>query len=169
MTKLLVGKVAAITGGVTGIGRAIALEYLKHGARVAVNHFPDPKSAADFETMLTEAGNNSQDILIGVPGDIAQPETGSDFVTKVVERFGRLDIFVSNAGVCQFQEFLRYAPIPSYIPPNNLEPSSTPTHTHKLSQALNPSPKVYPPISCGKLSASTSKAPSTPSRPRRVR
>jgi NAD(P)-dependent dehydrogenase (short-subunit alcohol dehydrogenase family) len=41
-----------------------------------------------------------------VPGDISQPETGQSFVAKTVEAFGRLDVFVSNAGVCQFAEFL---------------------------------------------------------------
>ena len=39
-------------------------------------------------------------------GDISKPETGKDFVAKTVEAFGRLDVFVSNAGVCQFADFL---------------------------------------------------------------
>lgn len=46
--------------------------------------------------------------FIAVAGDISKPETGTDFVTRTVEAFGgRLDIFVSNAGVCQFEEFLQ--------------------------------------------------------------
>ena len=109
MSSLLAGKVAAITGAVTGIGRAIALEYLKHGAKVAVNHYPDTKSASQFEAMLSEAGGASAS-LIAVPGDIAQPETGTNFVNAVVSKYGRLDIFVSNAGVCQFAEFLSLSP-----------------------------------------------------------
>lgn len=44
--------------------------------------------------------------FITVPGDISQPETGRHFIAKTVEAFGRLDVFVSNAGVCQFAEFL---------------------------------------------------------------
>jgi L-rhamnose 1-dehydrogenase len=44
--------------------------------------------------------------FITVAGDVSQPETGRDFVTKTVEAFGRLDVFVSNAGVCKFEEFL---------------------------------------------------------------
>lgn len=44
--------------------------------------------------------------LITVAGDISQPETGQNFVAKTVEAFGRLDVFVSNAGVCQFANFL---------------------------------------------------------------
>lgn len=103
MAKLLDGKVAAITGAVTGIGRAIALEYIKHGARVAVNYFPDDQSTAQFEDMLQQAG---ADTLIGVPGDISKPGTGQELVARTVEKFARVDIFVSNAGVCQFADFL---------------------------------------------------------------
>lgn len=44
--------------------------------------------------------------FITVSGDISQPETGKNFIAKTVEEFGRLDVFVSNAGVCQFAEFL---------------------------------------------------------------
>ena len=105
MAQLLSGKVAAITGAVTGIGRAIALEYLKHGASVAVNHFPDDRSASQFQEMKKEAGEGAK--LVAVAGDISKPETGQALVKKAVDEFGgRLDIFVSNAGVCQFADFL---------------------------------------------------------------
>ncbi|KAK4543921.1 L-rhamnose-1-dehydrogenase [Oleoguttula mirabilis] len=104
MVKLLEGKVAAITGAVTGIGRAIALDYLKHGASVAVNHFPDDRSASQFEDLQKEAGEGAN--LIAVPGDVSKPETGQELVKKTVKKFGKLDIFVSNAGVCQFADFL---------------------------------------------------------------
>ena len=96
MAKLLDGKVAAITGAVTGIGRAIALEYIKHGACVAVNYYPDDRSASQFEDVVHEAGLDAS--LTGVAGDISLPETGQDLVAKAIEKFGRLDIFVSNAG-----------------------------------------------------------------------
>lgn len=105
---LLDGKVAAITGGATGIGRAIALQYLQQGARVAINHFPDAKSAEQFKSMLEEAGSEYSGKLIAVPGDIAISETGTELVEATVKEWGRLDVFVSNAGVCQFAEFLRY-------------------------------------------------------------
>lgn len=106
MAPLLDGKVAAITGAVTGIGKAIALEYIKQGASVAVNYYPDDKSAAQFETLVQEAGKDAA--LVGVAGDISKPETGRELVAKTVEKFGRLEIFVSNAGVCEFADFLRY-------------------------------------------------------------
>jgi len=104
MASLLEHKVAAITGAVTGIGRAIALEYIKQGACVAVNYFTDDRSASQFEELQKEAGEGAD--LIGVPGDISKPETGQELVRRAVERFGRLDVFVSNAGVCQFADFL---------------------------------------------------------------
>ncbi|KAJ9271925.1 hypothetical protein DTO212C5_2006 [Paecilomyces variotii] len=111
--QLLVGKVAAITGGLTGIGKAIALEYLRHGARVAINHLGSPTEACLLEAMNKEAteitGTETKN-LITVSGDISQPETGRQFIAKTVEAFGRLDVFVSNAGVCLFAEFLELEP-----------------------------------------------------------
>jgi len=116
-TQLLTGKICAITGGVTGIGRAIALEYIAQGARVAVNHFGDAKSAEQFQSMLSEATQSAsnkeikiEDRLIEVPGDISQQETGVRLVQAAVEKWGRLDVFVSNAGVCEFSEFLDITP-----------------------------------------------------------
>ncbi|EOD50074.1 short-chain dehydrogenase [Neofusicoccum parvum] len=103
-TQLLANKVAAITGGVTGIGRAIALEYLRQGAKVAVNHLGDEASNKQFETMLREKVADGQ--LIAVPGDISKPETAKQLVAETVGKFGRLDVFVSNAGVCKFADFL---------------------------------------------------------------
>lgn len=103
MSKLLEGKVAAITGGVTGIGKAIAIEYVKHGASVAINYYPDEQSAKQFDAMTKEVDGGA---LIAVPGDVSKPETGQELVAKTVEAFGKLDIFVSNAGVCEFADFL---------------------------------------------------------------
>lgn len=48
----------------------------------------------------------STERFLTVAGDISQPETGREFVAETVARFGELNIFVSNAGVCQFAEFL---------------------------------------------------------------
>ncbi|KAI9659831.1 MAG: L-rhamnose-1-dehydrogenase [Bathelium mastoideum] len=104
MAALLTGRVAIITGAVTGIGRAIALEYLRQGASVAVNYFPDPKSEEGFKGLHQEAGQDAK--LLGVPGDISVYDTATELVKRTVEQFGRLDIFVSNAGVCKFAEFL---------------------------------------------------------------
>lgn len=101
---LLMNKVAIITGAVTGIGRAIALEYLRQGASVAVNYFPDARSEDDFKSLQSEAGQYAN--LLGVPGDISLHGTATELVAKTVVHFGKLDVLVSNAGVCKFVEFL---------------------------------------------------------------
>jgi L-rhamnose 1-dehydrogenase len=44
--------------------------------------------------------------VISVPGDISNPETGQRLTSETVQRFGKIDIFVSNAGVCEFSDFL---------------------------------------------------------------
>ncbi|EPE05066.1 short-chain dehydrogenase [Ophiostoma piceae UAMH 11346] len=115
--QLLAGKVAGITGGLTGIGRAIALEYIRQGAKVGVNHFGGPGDEPHLKSFLEEVSTliSSKDVsshVVTVAGDISKPETGQQLVEKIVSSFPeqRLDIFVSNAGVCQFSEFLDLSP-----------------------------------------------------------
>ncbi len=104
-TGLLAGKSAAITGGLTGIGRAIALQYLKEGAHVVINYLGGPKDVEHLQSLQVERPRNGTK-FVAVAGDISKPETGKELVRKAVQVFGRLDIFVSNAGICQFAEFL---------------------------------------------------------------
>jgi L-rhamnose 1-dehydrogenase len=112
--KLLSGKNMAITGGVTGIGRAIVLGYLSHGANVAVNHLGDSKSSDQFQSLVEEAAQSvgsKEEVLerlIEVPGDVGDSATGKKLVEATVQKWGTLDVFVSNAGVCEFKEFLEY-------------------------------------------------------------
>lgn len=112
--RLLQGKTMAITGGATGIGRAIAIAYVSHGANVAVNHLGDSKSAQQFQTLLDEIAetlSSKQDAesrVIEVAGDVSDPETGKKLVGEVVRKWGRLDVFISNAGICEFKAFLEY-------------------------------------------------------------
>jgi len=54
-------------------------------------------------------GAGFKDCLVQVKGDVTNPETSEELVQKAVSSFGKLDIFVSNAGICQFADFLRYA------------------------------------------------------------
>ncbi|KIW94257.1 uncharacterized protein Z519_05573 [Cladophialophora bantiana CBS 173.52] len=125
LPPLLAGQVCAITGGLTGIGRAIALLFLSHGAKVAINYLPSHNQDEEglltslrteaFDAIKSRAQSSSlmnlQDVpLLTVPGDISQPETGQEFVAQTVSRFGRLDTFVSNAGICKFEEFLDISP-----------------------------------------------------------
>ncbi|CAK7240584.1 MAG: L-rhamnose-1-dehydrogenase [Sporothrix thermara] len=124
LPQLLVGKVAGITGGLTGIGRAIALDYLRHGAKVGINHLGGPGDEPHLKSFLEEAaslipaGEPVESHVVTFAGDISKPETGRKFVEHIVTSFkpstpgsqGRLDVFVSNAGVCQFAEFLDLSP-----------------------------------------------------------
>lgn len=117
MPHLLAGKTAVITGGTTGIGRAIALSFLSHGADVTVNHLNLPSDAQHLSSLLSEAEallskDPSAGKLFHLPGDVRDPETGKKLVSFAVEkgRSGRLDICVSNAGICTFAEFLDITP-----------------------------------------------------------
>ncbi|OKL61403.1 L-rhamnose-1-dehydrogenase [Talaromyces atroroseus] len=95
------------------VDKAIALEYLRHGAKVAINHLGGPNDEPLVEAFHSDAAAVAADSstrFITVAGDISKPETGADFVARIVDAFGRLDVFVSNAGVCQFAEFLEIEP-----------------------------------------------------------
>jgi L-rhamnose 1-dehydrogenase len=108
---LLAGKTAAITGGTTGIGRAIALGFVRQGCNVAINHLGLEKDETHRLSLIEEAlaakkESDAAGELIEVAGDVTNPETGKVLVEEAVKKWGRLDVFVSNAGVCQFAEFL---------------------------------------------------------------
>ena len=95
--RLLPSKIALITGGTTGIGRAIALGYVAHGARVAVNHLDGAGGHEQFQSMVEEARERTgvTDALISVPGDVSKQSDAESMVKKTVEKWGRLDVFVS--------------------------------------------------------------------------
>ncbi|KAK7206621.1 peroxisomal 2,4-dienoyl-CoA reductase, auxiliary enzyme of fatty acid beta-oxidation [Myxozyma melibiosi] len=110
VTALLAGKVVAITGATSGIGRGIALEMARHGAKIAVNYYDkDPLQVQNLETLraeIEEIKSGDSKSFTAVPGDISIPETGRALVRECVAFFGRLDVFVSNAGICPFYDFL---------------------------------------------------------------
>lgn len=111
VARLLAGKTACITGGTTGIGRAIALEYMRQGCNVAVNHLGLPhdshhKSSLEVAAEELKKADPSAGEFLEVQGDISRPETGRALVEQTVQKWGNLDVFVSNAGVCQFADFL---------------------------------------------------------------
>ncbi|CAP95338.1 L-rhamnose-1-dehydrogenase [Penicillium rubens] len=156
--QLLVGKVAAITGGLTGIGRAIALDYIRHGAKVSISHLGGAKEDTllealrkDVNEIEAEAANTR---FLTVPGDISQPETGQSFVAKTVEAFGRLDVFVSNAGVCQFAEFLELEPsLLNHTISTNLSGAFYATQAAARQMALTQSPSGGSIIGVSSISA----------------
>ncbi|KAL2162522.1 hypothetical protein VTH06DRAFT_7436 [Thermothelomyces fergusii] len=111
--KLLAGKTAIITGGTTGIGRAIALAFVAHGCNVAVNHLNLDKDKPQLDSLLSEAAairasDPAAGRLAHLPGDVRDPATGPALVAFALAEFGtgRLDVCVSNAGICTFAPLL---------------------------------------------------------------
>ena len=99
---LLEDKVVLITGASRGIGRATAIEAARQGANVAINTFRDDVVAAEVVAEIESLGRKA----IVVDADAALPESAALFVRKAVDAFGRVDVFVSNAGICPFHAFL---------------------------------------------------------------
>jgi len=99
---LLENKVVLVTGASRGIGRATAIEAARQGAHVAINTYKDDEAADQVVAEIESLGRRA----IAVDGDVALPESAAHFVGKAVETFGRIDVFVSNAGICPFHAFL---------------------------------------------------------------
>jgi len=105
-SNLLPGKVVAITGASRGIGRACALACAAHGAKgIIVHYFGDKETTAEAQTLAGELMQLGAQPVI-VPGDISDPSVGRAIADKAEEYFGRLDVFISNAGICPFMSFL---------------------------------------------------------------
>ncbi|HTE55703.1 MAG TPA: SDR family NAD(P)-dependent oxidoreductase [Kofleriaceae bacterium] len=100
---LLRGKVAAITGAGGGIGRAHALLFASHGARVVVNDVGGTRDGsggghamADHVVQeIQEAGGTA----VADHGDVSEPEGAEGMVRRAIDSFGKLDILVNNAGI----------------------------------------------------------------------
>jgi NAD(P)-dependent dehydrogenase (short-subunit alcohol dehydrogenase family) len=91
----LEGKVALITGGDSGIGRAVALAYAREGANVAFTHLPEEVDDAKVTSgLITEAGGRQ----LAIEADLRDREACDATLRRVTEEFGRLDVLVNNAG-----------------------------------------------------------------------
>lgn len=89
------GKKAYVTGGARGIGKSIAEALAGAGAAVAIVDL-DIAEAEKTAALLKQAGADA----IALQADVTDPESVQDFVQKVAEQFGRVDIAVNNAGIC---------------------------------------------------------------------
>jgi NAD(P)-dependent dehydrogenase (short-subunit alcohol dehydrogenase family) len=89
----LEGKVAVITGGDSGIGRAVAIAYAREGADVVISYLSEDEDAKSTAQYVTDAGRKA--VLIS--GDVSKKEHCREIVDRTVEEFGRIDILVNNA------------------------------------------------------------------------
>ena len=88
------GKVAIITGGNSGIGKATALLFAKEGAKVVITARREKQLQKVSEEILTMGGN-----VLAVASDISNPAECTKVVNETLEKFGKLDILVNNAGI----------------------------------------------------------------------
>ncbi len=102
-SEKLAGKVALITGGDSGIGRAVAVLYAREGADVAIVYLPQEQPDAEQTRRAVE--EEGRECLL-IAGDVTDAEFCRDAVEQAVEQFGKLDILVNNAAYQQHQEAL---------------------------------------------------------------
>lgn len=93
--KLLEGKVAVITGGARGIGKAIALTYAKHGASIAFTDLFEDENFKLTQTEIEALGVKAK----GYTSDASKFDESHTLIDSIVNDFGRIDILVNNAGI----------------------------------------------------------------------
>ena len=86
-------KVAVITGGDSGIGRAVAIAFAREGADVVISYLSEDGDAREVAGYVEDAGRKA----VLVPGDVSEPQHCRDIIAKTVEAFGRVDVLVNNA------------------------------------------------------------------------
>ncbi|SFV32315.1 hypothetical protein SAMN05216456_1609 [Devosia crocina] len=89
----LAGKKALITGGDSGIGRAVAIAFAREGADVAISYLNEDDDAEDTRRNIEEAGRK----CVLIPGDISDREHCRELVRQTADAFGGIDILVNNA------------------------------------------------------------------------
>lgn len=150
----LEGKVAIVTGGDSGIGRAVAYAFASEGAHVAISFLPHEQSdARQLQTEIEALGRK----LVLLPGDIREEEQCEEIITKTEEAFGTIDILVNNAAYQKFipevsditkqlldQTYQTNVYAPFFLIKHawdKLKPGSSIINTASI-QAYSPSPKI---------------------------
>ena len=100
---LLDGKIALVTGGSRGIGRAIALRLAEEGAKVAVNYAGNQTAAEEVKAIIEQHGGTA----MIVQTDVSDSTAATEMVARVHEELGGLDILVNNAGITRDTLLLR--------------------------------------------------------------
>jgi len=105
-TGQLEGKVAVITGGDSGIGRAVAIAYAREGADVLISYLSEDSDAEEVRQLVEDAGRKA----VLVSGDISQPQHCRDIIARAVSELGGVDILVNNAAFQMNHETLEEVP-----------------------------------------------------------
>ena len=98
----LTGKVAIVTGGDTGIGKAISIALAHEGARVVIDYHGDKKPAEELVSYIESFGGKA----IASPADVSKPDEVDELVREAAHAFGGLDILVNNAGIEEKHPFI---------------------------------------------------------------
>jgi hypothetical protein len=108
----LVGKAAVITGGDSGIGRAVAIAYAREGADMLITYLPEEQQdAQETKRWVEQAGRK----CVLFPGDLTDPAYCRAVVQKAVDEFGRLDILVNNAAFQMTRTSLEETPDEEWV------------------------------------------------------
>ena len=102
----LTDKVAVITGGDSGIGRAVAIAYAREGADVLISYLSEDSDAKDTASYVEKAGRRA----VLVKGDVADPQHCRDIIKTAVDELGGVDILVNNAAFQMTHETLEEIP-----------------------------------------------------------
>ena len=102
----LSGKVAVITGGDSGIGRAVAIAFAREGADLLISYLNEEEDARETARWVEEAGRR----VVLAPGDIADPAHCRGLIKQAIEAFGRIDVLVNNAAFQMSRESLEETP-----------------------------------------------------------
>jgi 3-oxoacyl-[acyl-carrier protein] reductase len=96
------GRVAFVAGGSQGLGKAVATQMCREGAKVVICGLDDPELPKAVEEIRTETGGE----VLGIPADVTDGDQARNFIRKGIEFFGGVDIMVNNAGGPPSKSFL---------------------------------------------------------------
>jgi NAD(P)-dependent dehydrogenase (short-subunit alcohol dehydrogenase family) len=105
-SQRLEGKKTLITGGDSGIGRAVALAFAREGADVAISYLSEEEDAEAVRRLVEDSGRE----CLLLPGDLADPAHCREVISKTVEAFGRIDVLVNNAAHQSYFESIEEIP-----------------------------------------------------------
>lgn len=101
MAMNFLDKVVLVTGSSRGIGRSIAVRFAKEGANVIVNYKSDHKSAETVTEIISSYGHD----CICIQADVSKESSVKSMVEQIIEKYGRIDVLVNNAGIAIDADF----------------------------------------------------------------